>query len=126
MNPRILELALKKQRLQIRAEAERNEIVSHLARIDATLDTADRARERLRESLQWARDKAPLLSVALLVLLVTRPRRALRLAQRGWVAWMLVRRLRGKGGSALNPAVASVLLRLISRVRSMLGGRSAA
>ncbi|MBN8441958.1 MAG: hypothetical protein J0M28_09720 [Thauera sp.] len=126
MNPRILELALKKQRLQIRSEAERNEIAGHLARIDEALDTADRARERLRESLQWARDKAPLLSVALLVLLVTRPRRALRLAQRGWVAWMLVRRLRGGRASALSPAVASVLLRLISRVRSMLGGRSAA
>lgn len=126
MNPRVLELALRKQRLQIRAEAERSEIVRHLGTIDSALDTVDRLRDRLRENLQWAREKAPLLSVALLVVLVTRPRRALRLAQRGWVGWLLWRRVRGKGGLPLDPGVASILLRLVSRVRDMLGGRSAA
>ena len=59
--------------------------------------------------------------IAALVLLATRPRRAFRLVQRGWVGWLLWRRLRGARGAALNPAIASVLLRLLGRLRAMLG-----
>ncbi|TAH46954.1 MAG: hypothetical protein EYC67_07900 [Betaproteobacteria bacterium] len=125
MNPRILELALRKQRLQMRAEAERSEMVRHLAHVDSVLDAVDRLRDRIRSNLQWAREKAPLLSIAALVVLITRPRRALRLAQRAWVGWLLWRRVRGKGGAAFNPAVATVLLRLLARVRAMLGGSAA-
>lgn len=122
MNPRVLELALRKQRLQMRADAERDELVQHLATVDSFLETVDRLRDQIRSNLLWAREKAPLLSVAALALVITRPRRALRLAQRAWVGWLLWRRVRGKGGKALNPAVASVLLRLLARLRAMLGG----
>lgn len=122
MNQRILELALRKQRLQIRAEAERRDMARHLGGVDAVLDTVDRVRDQIRDTVQWAREKAPILSVALLVLLVTRPRRAIRLAQRVWVGWLIWRRVRGKGSTSFTPAVASVLLRLVVRLRRMMGG----
>lgn len=122
MNQRILELALRKQRLQIRAEAERRDMVRHLGGVDAVLDTVDRVRDQIRDTVQWAREKAPILSLALLVLLVTRPRRAIRLAQRVWVGWLIWRRVRGKGNTSFTPAVASVLLRLVVRLRRMMGG----
>lgn len=122
MNQRILELALRKQRLQIRAEAERRDMVRHLGGVDAVLDTVDRVRDQIRDTVQWAREKAPILSLALLVLLITRPRRAIRLAQRVWVGWLIWRRVRGKGSTSFTPAVASVLLRLVVRLRRMMGG----
>lgn len=122
MNQRILELALRKQRLQIRAEAERRDMVRHLGGVDVVLDTVDRVRDQIHDTVQWAREKAPLLSIALLVLLVTRPRRAIRLAQRAWVGWLIWRRVRGNGTTSLTPAVASVLLRLVVRLRRMMGG----
>ena len=121
MNPRILKLALRKQRLQMRADAERSELQRHLATVDSVLDTADRLRDHFHSGVQWAREKAPMLSIAALVLLATRPRRAFRLVQRAWVGWLLWRRLRGARGAALNPAIASVLLRLLGRLRAMLG-----
>ncbi|ATE61426.1 YqjK-like family protein [Thauera sinica] len=122
MNPRALELALLKQRLQMRAEAERDELLRHLATVDSVLDAADRVHDRIRGSLRWAREQAPLLSVATLVVLAVRPRQTFRLARRAWIGWLLWRRLKGKGGASLKPAVASVLLRLLSRLRAALDG----
>ncbi|WP_341648360.1 hypothetical protein [Thauera humireducens] len=51
MNPRLVEIALRKQRLQLRAEAQRDDMVHRLRGIDATLDRLDAAREHLA----WAR-----------------------------------------------------------------------
>ncbi len=89
MNPREVELALRKQRLRIRADAQREDMLHRLAGIETALDSVDRAREYAR----WAATQAPLLSGGLLFLLL-RPRRAWRLARRAWLAWLLLRKIR--------------------------------
>ena len=93
MNPRQVELALRKQKLQLRAEAQRADITQRLAGIDGALDRVD----SLRDHLAWAKDKIPVLSVALIVVLAAKPRLTLRLAKRAWVGWLLVRQVRGGG-----------------------------
>ncbi|MEN9492862.1 MAG: hypothetical protein RJA63_3311 [Pseudomonadota bacterium] len=122
MNPRTLELALKKQRLQIRAEAERRQMQQHLAALDAVLDTTDRVHRRVSDTLHWLRDKAPILSTALLVVLIARPRRTLRLARHAWMGWLLFRRNRGVAASLLlSPAASRIGLRLLARLKAALG-----
>lgn len=116
MNPRMVEFALSKQRLQIRAEAERADMMHRLAGVESTLDTID----RLREHLHWAREQAPRVSLLLVAVLLIRPRASLRLAKRAWFAWMLLRR----GGRGLPrwvaPLAAPMLRRALARLRRAL------
>ncbi len=116
MNPRMVEIALKKQRLQIRAETERAGMMHRLAGIDAALDRVD----RLREHLRWARDEVPVLSLLAVAVLLIRPRATLRLAKRGWFAWLLLRR----GGRGLphwvTPLAAPLLRRALASLRRAL------
>lgn len=119
MNPRLVEFALRKQRLQFRAEAERADMARRLAGIEATLDRVD----TLRDGFAWAREKVPLLSVAALVVLVARPRLTLRLVKRGWIGWLVLHRLRGRKATAsLLPLVAPLLQRLLAALRRALDG----
>ena len=78
MDSRQVELALRKQKLQLRAEAQRADITDRLAGIDGALDRID----SLRDHLAWAKDKIPVLLVALIVVLAAKPRLTLRLAKR--------------------------------------------
>jgi len=89
MNPRQLELALRRQRLQFAVELQRETIVAGLARIESVLDVVDRARDQVR----GLRDHVPLLSALALAIVVIRPRGALRVARRAWFGWLLYRRL---------------------------------
>lgn len=92
---RRIELALRKQRLQMHSADLRRTFAGHAQALRPAFDLADRG----RRALGWLR-RHPALPVAVAVaLLVVRPRAALRLAQRGWFAWQIVRRLR-----ALLPA----------------------
>lgn len=116
MNPRMVELALKKQRLQFRAESERAGMIHRLAGIDAALDTVDHVRDQLR----WARDKAPLLSLLAVALLLIRPRATLKLARRGWFAWLLLRRGRHGLASWVAPLAVPVLRRALASLRRAL------
>lgn len=120
MDPRLVELALRKQRLQLRAEAQRNDMMLRLAAIDATLDRID----GVRDQLAWARDKAPLLSIGLVTLLALKPRLTLRLAKRAWLGWMLVRQARGRSVTALLPLAAPLLGRALQLLKRG-GARSA-
>ncbi|NMF89956.1 YqjK-like family protein [Aromatoleum petrolei] len=97
MNPRRLELALRKQRLQFDAERQRETLVAGLERIESVLDVVDRARDRA----QGLREHAPLLSALAFAAVLYRPRLALRVARRAWVGWMLYRRL----GRGLDPLI---------------------
>ena len=116
MDPRQVELALRKQKLQLRAEAQRADITQRLAGIDGALDRVD----ALRDHLAWAKDKVPVLSVALLVVLAARPRLTLRLAKRAWVGWLLVRQARGGRLSALLPTAIPLLRGLLAILRRRL------
>ena len=116
MDSRHIELALRKQKLQLRAEAQRTDIAQRLAGIDGALDRVD----SLRDNLAWAKDKIPLLSVALLVVLAAKPKLTLRLAKRAWVGWQLVRQARGGRLSALLPTAIPLLRGLLAIVRRRL------
>ena len=113
MDSRHIELALRKQKLQLRAEAQRTDIAQRLAGIDGALDRVD----SLRDNLAWAKDKIPVLSVALLVVLAAKPKLTLRLAKRAWVGWLLVRQARGGRLSALLPTAIPLLRGLLALVR---------
>lgn len=116
MDSRQIDLALRKQKLQMRADAQRTDITRRLAGIDGALDRVD----SLRDNLAWAKDKIPVLSVALLVVLAAKPRLTLRLAKRAWVGWLLVRQARGGRLSALLPTAIPLLRALLAIVKRRL------
>ena len=116
MDSRQVDLALRKQKLQMHAAAQRADLSQRLAGIDSALDRVD----SLRDNLAWAKDKIPLLSVAALVVLVARPKLTLRLARRAWVGWMLARQLRGGRLPALLPAAIPLLRGLLALIKRRL------
>lgn len=116
MDARQLDLALRKQKLQLRADAQREDLSRRLDGIDGALDRAD----GLREHLAWARERIPVLSVALITVLLVRPRFTLRLAKRAWVGWLLVRQVRSGRLSALLPAAVPLLRGLLALIRRRL------
>lgn len=90
MSPRLVELALKKQRLQIRSAALRTDFSSHAAAWRPVFAIADQG----QAALLWLR-RHPAVPVAVLVaLLVARPRGLLRWLKRGFFAWQAVAKLR--------------------------------
>ena len=90
MTPRLVELALKKQRLQIRSAALRQEFAAQTRVWRPAFALANRG----QAAWLWLR-RHPALPVALLVaLLVARPRAVLRWARRGFFAWQTFGRLR--------------------------------
>lgn len=122
MNPQLIEFALRKQRLQINAERQRADMMYRLEGIESALGTVD----RVRDGFAWAREHAPLLSTAALVLVFTRPRLALRLAKRVWVGWMIYRRFQGRPGAKTASLLALPLVRRIAeRVIARIAGRFA-
>ena len=116
MDPRQIDLALRKQKLQMRADAQRTDMTRRLAGIDGALDRVD----SLRDNLAWAKDKVPVLSVALIVVLAAKPKLTLRLAKRAWVGWLLVRQARGGRLSALLPTAIPLLRALLAIVKRRL------
>lgn len=90
MNPRQLELALAKQRLQLRSAALRTEWAGHVAALHPLCVAGD----RLRAGTAWLRAHPELAVAALVALLVARPRRAWRWLRRGVAVWQGWNRLR--------------------------------
>lgn len=97
MSPRLVELALKKQRLQLKSAILRDAF-SYQAKAWAP---AFAAADRVREGINWLRRHPALPIVVLVALLVARPSAMLRLAGRGWIVWRGVKRLRGALMTAL-------------------------
>ena len=119
MNPRLVELALRKQRLQLRAEAQRENMALRLSGIEAALDRLD----AVRDNFSWAREKIPLLSVGALAVLAFKPRLTFRLARRAWLGWVLLRRLRGRPLNALLPVAAPLLRQVLKSLKRALAAR---
>ena len=113
MNPHQIDLALRKQKLQMQIATQRADMTRRLAGIDGALDRVD----SLREHLAWAKDKIPLLSAALIVVLLAKPKLTLRLARRAWVSWLLARQLRGGRLAALLPSAIPLLRGLLALIR---------
>lgn len=107
MNPRLVELALRKQRLQLQAERQREDIARRMGGIAPAVEVVD----HVRSGLDWIRGHAPLVAGAAALVAVLRPRRAWRLARRGgWLAWLLLRR-RGTDSGAFSAKLAWPLVR---------------
>ncbi len=99
MNPGLLELALKKQRLQLKAAADRVVVLHALEKAAPAFRVADRT------ARVWSWIKAhPHWPVGIgVALFVARPRVMMRWSRRAFVAWQALRRLR-KSADALLPA----------------------
>lgn len=90
MSQQLLELALKKQRLQMQAATQRLQVAQHLqvfAPAFAAIDSAQAAGRWLKAHPQW-------LAGAAVVVLVAKPRAAFRWLRRGFFAWRTLRRAR--------------------------------
>jgi hypothetical protein len=90
MSQKAVELALKRQRLQLQAAAQRLMILHALQSASPALSIAEKARAAAR----WAKSHPEWLVGAGVVLLVARPRAFFRWAKRGFFAWQSLRRLR--------------------------------
>jgi hypothetical protein len=87
MNSRLLELALKKQRLQFTCDSLRGEWRNHARGLAPAFNAAD----QVRAGMCWLR-RHPEISVAVgIAILVARPRAVWRWARRGVVAWQFWR-----------------------------------
>ena len=90
MNAAALELALRKQRLQIASESLRDDFGRFAAGLAPAFGTADCAVEGAR----WVGRNPQVVVAAGVALLVVRPSRAWRWARRALIGWQAWRRLR--------------------------------
>lgn len=90
MNPALIELALKKQRLQMQAATQRLQMAQHLQAFAPAFAAADAAHSAGR----WLKAHPQWLAGAAVALLVARPRAAFRWLRRGFFAWRALRRAR--------------------------------
>ncbi len=90
MSADAIELALRKQRLQLKSAALREQWAIHAA----GLQPVCRAGDRLRDAVAWLRRYPQVLVAGSVALVVARPRIVVRWLRRGVVAWRSWRRLR--------------------------------
>jgi hypothetical protein len=90
VNATTLELALKKQRLQIAGDGLRNDFAGHAAGLEPAFTAADCAVEGAR----WLRHNPEIVTATVVALVVIRPKRAWRWARRAFVGWQMWRKLR--------------------------------
>lgn len=91
MNPTTLELALRKQRLQIAGETLRADFGRYAAGLAPAFAGADLA----VDAAHWLRRHPQVLMAAVVALVVARPRRAWRWARRAFLGWQAWRKLSG-------------------------------
>ena len=99
MNPKNVELALKRQRLQLQAAAQRVMIMQAIESAAPAFGAA----EKVRAGWRWAKTHPEWLAGIGVALLVARPRAFFRWAKRGFFAWQSLRRLRNTVDSFLAP-----------------------
>ena len=97
MNPKNVELALKRQRLQLQAAAQRVMIMQAIESAAPAFGAA----EKVRSGLRWAKAHPEWLAGIGVALLVARPRAFFRWAKRGFFVWRSLHRLRGAVESVL-------------------------
>jgi len=90
VSPRMVELALKKQRLQLKSATLRSKLANQAGAWAPAFAAAD----QVWTGIAWLR-RHPALPIALIAaLLLARPRALLRIASRGWFFWRGWKRLR--------------------------------
>ncbi len=90
MNDTAIELALKKQRLQIASDALRDDFGRYATGLMPLFSGADLTVEGVR----WARRNPQLVAAAGVAFLVARPKRAWRWARRAFFGWQMLQKLR--------------------------------
>ncbi|HZV54932.1 MAG TPA: YqjK family protein [Rhodocyclaceae bacterium] len=88
MNGKLLELALKKQRLQLKSNDLRERWLDHARGLQPLSEGV----EGVGDVFAWLRRHPQLIVVISVVLLVARPRKALRWARRTFLAWQVWRK----------------------------------
>jgi len=88
MNARMLELALKKQRLQLKSAMLREQWCAHARGLTPVLSAAD----RVRTGVAWLRRHPEVLVGAGVAVAVAKPRAVWRWLKRGVVVWQFWRR----------------------------------
>lgn len=83
------ELALRRRLLVLRSAALRGALARHSQALEAPFAAAD----RVRAGARWLYAQRALVTLGVVVVLVVRPRRAVRVARFGWWAWRSARRL---------------------------------
>jgi hypothetical protein len=114
MNPKLVEFALKKQRLQIRAESQRADMMRRLEGVESTLNLVDRLTDYASDTLRRARENALLLIAGAALIILLRPRRAFRLVRRVWLGWLVYRNF----GRRFGPILATLSRAIGSAARS--------
>lgn len=89
MNPKIIDLALQKQRLQLKSAEQRGALIAAAIQLAPAFAVAD----GLREAWRWLRRNPEWLAGGIAVLVVVRPRALWRMAQRSFFAWQLWRKV---------------------------------
>lgn len=100
MNDALLELALRKQRLQLRSAALRDELAIHAQALEPLCEAGD----RVRDGFRWLGRHPEAVAGITVALLVAKPRAVLRWAQRGFFAWRLSAKVRGWLGAGTRAA----------------------
>jgi hypothetical protein len=101
---RLLALAVRRERLRVRADGEREAIATRVRSLDVPFRMVD----RVAGGVRWLKVN-PAASVAILVaIVIVRPREVVALAQGGmrvWAAWRALRGPRARVAWALLPRV---------------------
>ncbi len=98
MSQLAIELALKRQRLQTRIGEQRSAMAAHVSALRPVFSAAD----TIYAGFDWIKRNPEWLAGTAVVVVVVRPKFALRLARRGFLVWRTVRRVRAFVADALN------------------------
>lgn len=83
-------LALRRQRLQMRAAGERGALAAQLGALRPVFSAAD----GIRAGVRWVKENPEWVAGAVVMVVVARPRGTLRFARRAFFVWQGARRLR--------------------------------
>ena len=92
MNSRMLELALRKQRLLTQSASQRRQFAAQAQGLQPLFSGAD----KVAAGVQWLRQHPALVAVTSAAFFVLRPRFLVRLAMRGFSTWQMLQAFRGR------------------------------
>jgi hypothetical protein len=104
VSPKLVELALRKQRLQLKSAEQRGALVAAAVRLAPAFAVFD----GVRDGLRWLRRHPEWVAGTVVTLLVVRPGAVLRLVQRSFIAWQIWRRLAAWRAATADTAFAKL------------------
>lgn len=83
MNPKLLELATRHGALKVRIDEQRRQLALHVLPLEAALAKGD----TVLKGVDWLKHHPAAVGLAVAAVVVARPKRAWRWAQRGFFMW---------------------------------------